>query len=198
MRLGSWVAVALEQASGYGFDWTPSLGTSICHRCGPKETKKERKKSELKDLSLLWHRFHPGPRNFPMPWPKKERNLNAWREIEKEKSTEPLYIPSCLSASHLGHLTMAEGQVCRALSLVLLLVQISLMIHSGTRLSQPIAKLHYCHIAQWEDTINHCHSNSDPEQGLAEQPLKSNQFCIQVRNWLCTPLYSQPDLNVVR
>ena len=133
-----------------------------------------------------------------MPWPKKERNLNAWREIEKEKSTEPLCIPSCLSASHLGHLTMAEGQVCRALSLVLLLVQISLMIHSGTRLSQPIAKLHYCHIAQWEDTINHCHSNSDPEQGLAEQPLKSNQFCIQVRNWLCQPLYSQLNLNVAR
>ena len=38
MRLGSCVAVA--QASGYSSDWTPSLGTSICCRCGPKKTEK--------------------------------------------------------------------------------------------------------------------------------------------------------------
>ena len=31
MQLESCVAVAVAQASGYGSDSTPSLGTSICH-----------------------------------------------------------------------------------------------------------------------------------------------------------------------
>ena len=55
MWLRSQVAVALGQASGYSSNWTPSLGTSICHRCGPKKTKsqktkkgKEKKKKEKK------------------------------------------------------------------------------------------------------------------------------------------------------
>ena len=39
MRLRSDVAVALVQAGGYNSDSTPSLGTSICRRCGPKKTK---------------------------------------------------------------------------------------------------------------------------------------------------------------
>ena len=42
--LGSRVAVALVKAGTYSSDSTPSLGTSICHRCGPKkQTKKKRK-----------------------------------------------------------------------------------------------------------------------------------------------------------
>ena len=41
--LGSDVAVAV--VSGYSSDSTPSLGTSMCHRCGPK--KKKKKKSHL-------------------------------------------------------------------------------------------------------------------------------------------------------
>ena len=28
---------------GVGSDWTPSLGASICLRCGPKKTKKKKK-----------------------------------------------------------------------------------------------------------------------------------------------------------
>ena len=32
--------VAVVQASSYSSDQTPSLGTSICHRCGPKKRKK--------------------------------------------------------------------------------------------------------------------------------------------------------------
>jgi len=39
MRLRSDVAVAAVQAGGYNSDSTPSLGTSICRRCGPKKTK---------------------------------------------------------------------------------------------------------------------------------------------------------------
>ena len=37
IRLGSCVAVAVVQACSYSSDWTPSLGTSIRCRCGPKK-----------------------------------------------------------------------------------------------------------------------------------------------------------------
>ena len=37
MWLRSHVAVAVVKASSYGSDSTPSLGTSICHGCGPKK-----------------------------------------------------------------------------------------------------------------------------------------------------------------
>ena len=40
MRLGSRAAVAVDEAGGCSSDWTPSLGTSICHRCGPKNNTK--------------------------------------------------------------------------------------------------------------------------------------------------------------
>ena len=42
-QLGPCVAVALVQASGYSSNWTPSLGTSICHSCGPKNKKQKTK-----------------------------------------------------------------------------------------------------------------------------------------------------------
>ena len=45
-RLRCGVAVAV--ASGYNSDLTPSLGTSIYHRFGPKETKEKRKKKKKK------------------------------------------------------------------------------------------------------------------------------------------------------
>ena len=41
MRLGSGVAVAV------GFDSTPSLGTSICHKCGPEKEKTKQNYSTL-------------------------------------------------------------------------------------------------------------------------------------------------------
>ena len=44
MRLRSQVAVAVVYASSYISDSTPSLGTYICHRCGPKNEKKKRKR----------------------------------------------------------------------------------------------------------------------------------------------------------
>ena len=53
-RLGSHVAVAVAWASSYSSDSTPSLGTSICHECGPKKTKKKKK-------SLLWLNILPIP-----------------------------------------------------------------------------------------------------------------------------------------
>ena len=44
MWLGSRVAVALAQASGYRSDSTPSLEISICCRCGPQKYKNTKKK----------------------------------------------------------------------------------------------------------------------------------------------------------
>ena len=49
MWLRSRVAVAV--AGSCSSDWTPSLGTSICHRHGPKKKKKERKKEKEKAIA---------------------------------------------------------------------------------------------------------------------------------------------------
>ena len=43
------VAVAVAMASSYSSDSTPSLGTSICIRCGPKNTRKKKKKVGRKE-----------------------------------------------------------------------------------------------------------------------------------------------------
>ena len=47
------VAVAVTGAvtGSYSSDLTPSLGTSMCHGCGPKKTKKKKKIGSM--LSLL-------------------------------------------------------------------------------------------------------------------------------------------------
>ena len=37
--LESGIAVAVVEAGSCSSDWTPSLGTSICHGCGPKKQK---------------------------------------------------------------------------------------------------------------------------------------------------------------
>ena len=46
MWLGSHIAVAVMEAGSYSSDSTPSLGTSICCRCGPKKAKKKKKKKK--------------------------------------------------------------------------------------------------------------------------------------------------------
>ena len=48
MQLRSGVAVAEAVASSYSSNSTPSLGTSICHRCRPKKTKKRKEKRKRK------------------------------------------------------------------------------------------------------------------------------------------------------
>ena len=50
-RLGSHIAVALVQAGGYSSDWTPSLGTSICHGSSPRKGKKEKKKKKERAMT---------------------------------------------------------------------------------------------------------------------------------------------------
>ena len=62
--LGSRIAAAVVQTSSYSSNVTPSLGTTICHRCSPKKT--EKKKSVLfilfissQKLVLLSYIFYP-------------------------------------------------------------------------------------------------------------------------------------------
>ena len=44
MWFRSRVAGAVAQAGSCRSNWTPGLGTSVCHGCGPKKTKKKKKK----------------------------------------------------------------------------------------------------------------------------------------------------------
>ena len=57
MRLRSYVAVAVAQASSCSSDLTPSLGTYICCGCGPK---KKKKKINLKKESMFPIVENPG------------------------------------------------------------------------------------------------------------------------------------------
>ena len=41
MKLRSRIAMTMAKAGGYSSDSTPSLGTPMCHACGPKKTKKK-------------------------------------------------------------------------------------------------------------------------------------------------------------
>ena len=57
-RLKTWlrsgVAVAVAQAIDYSSDSTPSLGTPICYRCGPKKTRKKKdKKTKLIKICFI-------------------------------------------------------------------------------------------------------------------------------------------------
>ena len=55
MQLKSLVAVVVVQVSGYSYDSTPSLGTSICHGDSPKKTKKQNKTKQKNNPELIWH-----------------------------------------------------------------------------------------------------------------------------------------------
>ena len=70
MLLRSWVAVALAKAGSCSSDLIPSLGTSMCHRCGPRHKRREGKGKERKNQSskmgkrTLIHSpkvYHPPP-----------------------------------------------------------------------------------------------------------------------------------------
>ena len=49
--LGSYITVAVAQAGSCSYDSTPSLRTSMCHRCGPK--KKKRRPKKILSLYLI-------------------------------------------------------------------------------------------------------------------------------------------------
>ena len=56
MQLRSCVAMAVAQAGSFSSDLTPSLGTTICHLCGPKKIKK--KKSCGTNLNYIFNSLY--------------------------------------------------------------------------------------------------------------------------------------------
>ena len=55
LRSGVAVSVSVAVAGNYSSDETPSLGTSMCHRYGPKKNKKKKKKKKTnKKITLLF------------------------------------------------------------------------------------------------------------------------------------------------
>ena len=56
MGLRSRVAVAVEEAGSCSSDSTPSLGTSKCHRYGPKKTKRQKKNSVMLNTYTYTHK----------------------------------------------------------------------------------------------------------------------------------------------
>ena len=52
-------------AGGYSSDWTRSLETSICHRCGSRKTKKKAKRKKRKRLIWLEHSTLVGQESKP-------------------------------------------------------------------------------------------------------------------------------------
>ena len=46
MQLRSHIAVAVAQTGSCSSNSTPSMETSVCHKCGPKKQKKKKKKKK--------------------------------------------------------------------------------------------------------------------------------------------------------
>ena len=104
MRLGSRAAVAVAQASGYSSNSTPSPGTSMCRKCGPKKTKKERERGapavaqrdgqhlHRRDAGLTPHSAQwlkdpvlPQPRRGADPRPRIYIHLGAAKTVKKHR-----------------------------------------------------------------------------------------------------------------
>ena len=66
MWLGFGLALAVVQAGSCSSISTPHLGTSVCCRCSPKKTKKERKKRKEKNCHFVTSVFY-WPKQFTRP-----------------------------------------------------------------------------------------------------------------------------------
>lgn len=71
-QLGPGIAVAVVKVGSYSSNLTPSLGTSICHRCGlKKQTNKKKKEKEKKE------RRKEGRKEGKKERKKKEKERNS-------------------------------------------------------------------------------------------------------------------------
>ena len=80
MQLGSHIAVAVD--GSYSSDSTSRLGTSMCHRCGPKRTK-----NKTKQIKTTTTKNNPNkPNQNKTPKPKNQRTkANQQPQQEKRK-----------------------------------------------------------------------------------------------------------------
>ena len=102
MWLGSCVAVAVVQAGPCSSSLTPSLGTSICHLCGPKKTKQNKTKCPTCFLApdrLLIH--DSSHLSFS---PSQKQLSNFWRLLRRGRWPYQL-IRQCFPSSFLPHKT---------------------------------------------------------------------------------------------
>ena len=93
MQLGSCVAPAVAVAGSSSSDSTPSLGTSICCRCGlikQKERKKKKKEQWNLRESRNIHQEDGGvemPRNLGPPSASKTNDLEVHTDVQYVKSS---------------------------------------------------------------------------------------------------------------
>ena len=59
MKLGSGIAVAVTWAGGCSSGWTPSLGNSICLRCGPRKDQSQKKKKKISGFRVCTPCLNP-------------------------------------------------------------------------------------------------------------------------------------------
>ena len=73
-QLGPGIAVAVVKVGSYSSNLTPSLGTSICHRCGLKKKTKKKKKKKEKEKK---ERRKEGRKEGKKERKKKEKERNS-------------------------------------------------------------------------------------------------------------------------
>ena len=105
------IAVAVAWAGGWSSDWTPSLVTSICHRCGPRKDKKKKKEEEEVTCSIYY---------FPLRGKEGGRTgRKKAREVKTEEewckmlcgfgAASPLFLPIFLGFTQLAQ---EETKIC--------------------------------------------------------------------------------------
>ena len=57
-RQGLGAVAPLAKAGSYSSDWTPILGTSICHRCSPEKQIKKNNKKMITEMWMVFSSLH--------------------------------------------------------------------------------------------------------------------------------------------
>ena len=86
------LAVAVAYAGSCSTDSSPTLGTSICHRCGPKKQKKKKPKNKTKQNSYILY-----------PSPPAHRIARCLMNVKKimERSRETYSLTAAYTAPYL-------------------------------------------------------------------------------------------------
>ena len=106
--LGSHVAVVVALACSYRSNSTSSLGTSICHRCGPKKSKKKKENVlDIQESSQESPRKRSNPHCYPdLPFAlaKSQEGSGSFIKSLKGWGSNPPY-----SVASLGHLLFSNS-----------------------------------------------------------------------------------------